>query len=422
MARKNRKNKNRNRRDDDGLKNHWRGRRKRDPYGSYEFRTILLTGQRESKALRKTQGYATAINWTDSKPALDVQVELVNANPDGAIALKEGNEVRVEWRERGDNNWRELFQQRVSQLTLDADTGDASPTLQDELGWLGKSKDDFIYKRGKKRAKWYADDITRDICERYGIPVGALANCKEEIENLTRMDENPVKVLQKAWAIEREATGTKFVIGMRGRKLVVQRLQRSSTLDFIGDLAMGGSLTRSLKDGLATVLRVSAKGKGNKEKIEIEVTASPAARRRYGKIVGTYEVKDAVKNPAKARARAKRRLAEQQKPKQEITISMPGIPTLRRGDAVKVAIKALNLDELAYVRTVSHSVSGGSYTMEVTLRLTDPFEDEEGDKIRKKRCKEARKAGRKLPDFCGDPKYDPYVPTGGRKGKNRRDR
>ena len=83
-------------------------------------------------------------------------------------------------------------------------------------------------------------------------------------------------------------------------------------------------------------------------------------------------------------------------------MTVPGYPGLRRGDAVKVAMRDEHLVELMYVTGASHTVSGGDYTTDLTLSFDEFYIDKEGEATREKICKVAKKEGRKAPWFCDD--------------------
>jgi hypothetical protein len=142
--------------------------------------------------------------------------------------------------------------------------------------------------------------------------------------------------------------------------------------------------------------------------------------RRYGVIRAEWKIDDPVYSEANVRERAKRRLVHMQEPDQELSVTVPGIPTLQRGDALRVSLPQVGLSELVYAKTVTHSASAESYTTDLTCQFTDPFKDKEGDKTREKICKTAREKGRTLPAFCTET-YDPYAPKRTPK-RNRRDR
>lgn len=421
-----RKNKKRNR-DDDALHNYWKRDMRPLHYDGYDFKTQLLRGDK-SKARRKIDiGHlVTSLTWEDTSGPQTATVNFTNQDDDTNMAVVEGDEVLVQWRQRGGNHWHDLWQLRATNVDQDAGSGDFGLTMSDELEWLGRSEDDFSYKKGegtrqhKRKNGWYAHEITQDVCRRYGVKMGAVVHGQHLIENLTATSESPLKVIQDAWAEDRKVTGRRFVIAMRNRKLSVTVMERSLDLLFLGDLVTGGTLSRALKEDFAThlIVRATGKGEGEDKEIEVEVTANKQIMKRFGKVRKIYDANDPIDTEAKAKDRGRARIAEQQQPKREISLTLPGIPTMRRGQAVELRLPQLGLNELVYVKTVSHSVST-TYDMDVTLGFSDPFIDEEGDKIRRKRCEEARKENRRLPKFCGDKKFDPAEP---KKAKNRGDR
>jgi hypothetical protein len=242
---------------------------------------------------------------------------------------------------------------------------------------------------------------------------------------------SPLAVITKAYKLDRDETGRRFVIAMKNGRLTVTQLRRSRDLLLVGEHLIEATLQESLKKNFATVVKLHAtakkakdkKGKKKKNKLEVEVKSGKAAMARYGRIRAEWTLDDPVASKAAARRQAKIRLAKSQEPKQELSMTLPGIPTLQRGDALKVAIPEFDMVELIYVASVSHNVApNGDYTMEVTAAFDDPFVDEKGEEIREKICKKARKRGRKVPEYC-EGGYDEFAPLPrSHAARNRRDR
>jgi hypothetical protein len=421
----------------DNLQNYWKSKLPSHHFEGYDFRATLIRREKHGATrVLSLDRVMNTISWTEDSPILKASVSLMNPHADVPLPVKEGFEVKVDWSVRGKGRWHNLFRNRIETVGETGTSGEVELPLVDEMQWFAKSKEDFSFKKAKKnrprsgkRTKgWRADQIAREVCRRVGIPVGKLAKGKHLIENLTEEGVSPLSVIVKAYKLDRDETGRRFVISMRNGRLNVVQLRRSPDLLLVGEHLIEATLQKSLKGSFATLVNLTAtakreKGTKKKKKIEVEVKSSPAIMSRYGRIRTEWSLDDPVASKAVARAKAKRKLAASQEPKRELTMTLPGLPTLKRGDALKVKIDQFGLYELIYVASVTHTVDGsGNYTMEVTATFEDPFEDEKGDEIRKKLCKKARKRGRKVPSFC-DKGYDPAAPLPrNRKARNRRDR
>lgn len=431
----------------DNLQNYWKKQLPTERLVGYDFRATLIRREQHGKLrILNLDRILTGLNWDESTPTLAAGVTLQNPHADAPLPLKEGHEVKVDWSVAGKERWHNLFRLRIDELNEGASAGTVDVKLIDELQWVARGKDDYSFKKAKKnrpktgkRTKgWRADQIAREVCRRAGIPVGKLAKGTTYIDNLTMQETNPLKVITEAYKRERKHTGRRFVIAMRDGRLTVKQLRRSSDLLLVGEHLIEATLQRSLKKAFATLVTMTATRKGDdsdepseggsgkkkkREKVEVEVKSSKTAMARYGAIRATWTVDQPVASEAALREIAKRHLARSQEPKQALTMTLPGIATVQRGDALKVDIDQFALTELIYISAVSHTVDGsGNYTMEVTASFEDPFEDKKGEEIREQICKKARENDRPTPWFC-DQDADPAAPLPSRQAaRNRRDR
>jgi len=410
--------------DDEELRNYWQRDEKPLEQSSFYWNiTCARPDLKKGGDVLSLDPILTSLTWED---ALIQTASLTVMSPEreDLVTIKEGYKLKVDYaREDGTGaNWHRLWELRVTNVTQSA-SGDISLEAADELEWLKRSRDDFEYKKGdgksrhKKKDGWLGHQIVEDIAKRYGIGVGHLAKCDARIE-ITEQNTSPLKIINQAYKKEREETGKRFVIRMEKGKLYVETLKRSRTLLILGGQLLGADVTRMLPKNVATLLSVRASSKrkkGEHKKIEVEVQASRDIRKRFGVIHNFWEIDEKVDSKAKVKKLAQREMKERLEPKREVSVTMAGEVTLRRGDSVKVGLGFIK--ELLYVSSVSHSVSPGDYTMDVTLSFDDPYTDEEGDATREKICKEAKKKGRRAPDFCrhGHVRndYDPYAPGGG---------
>ena len=419
----------RNRRDD--LTNYWKRKKPALAVEDYRWRINGYRGDAAGGGKKvRLDPIATGLSWED-KTIQTATLTLQAPDEDEPVRLTEGHRVVVHYARGENGKWHELWDMRIVDVDTDLGSGAKTFTIADELEWLKRSRDDFLYKKGDKKGPhkrpdgWTADEVAKDVCRRYGIKVGRLAKGKHKITNLSETDASPLSVIQKAYEMEREETGTKFVIRMHKGRLFVTTLRRSSSLLVYAGQILGGNFRRAIKQDLATELTVRAsvkRKKGEHKKITVTVRAGKKLRKRYGYVHNSWEIEDVVPSPAGVRKRARRRLAEKSEPEREVSIQVPGHPGIRRGDAIQLKLATEGLKELLYVKTASHNVSSGSYTTDLTLSFSDPFRDKEGDEIREKICEEAKKKGHKPPDYCKggrvDKDYDPFAP----KGKTRRNR
>lgn len=407
---------------------YYRGEVSQTAQKGYDFRAeVIRREKRGTKRVLSLDPIITQINWEDKGPIREATISVTNPGSNKELPVKRGHEVRVRYRPTGGHNWHPLWRLRVFDVATNESTGNRDITVKDEVAWITKTKEDFSYKKGKAKSEgkrpngWYAHQIARDICRKYGIPVGKLVKGRHRIENLTEEGISPFKAIEKAYELDRDETGRKFILGIWNGKLSVRLMRRSKTMLLLGGHLVEAIYSEGMKASFATVLDVKAtskREKGSHKKIEMEVRSSKTAMRRYGIIRAEWTIDDPVHSKAKARARAKRRLIHFQEPEETLSLSVPGIPTLQRGDAIKVKLRQSGLNEIVYASGVSHTVTAGDYMTEVECQFTDPFEDKEGDKTREKICKEARKKKRREPSFCSE-YADVYAPNRTPKKKRR---
>jgi prophage tail gpP-like protein len=432
-ARKNNGASGRGRNKRESLPNYWLRGAPSITYGEERFRVRCVRGEKKKSADRNVSldDFVTSVSWEDSSPILRGSISLQTIEGKKPLAIYEGHKILLDVAPRQGGEYRRIWEMRILSSTITASSGEHVFDLADELAWLQKSRDDWQFKERKNKKQsdthtyrpkgWRADQIVREVCRRYGVKVGKLAKGTKYISNLTEQNASPLEIIMKAYKLERNFSGRKFVVRMRGGELQVVPVRYSKTMLLLGGSLLDATISRSLRKSLATAAHVRAtvkgspkepkakekgksksKNKGSKQnKLEVDVVAKKAVA-RYGFVHTTLRLDDAVSSKAEARKEAKAELVKSMRPNRQVTFDHPGISTLFRGDAVKLQLPELGLREIAYVTGVSHSVSSGEYTMSVTVKFADPVKDEKGEEIRKKQCEKARKHGREAPSFCSD--------------------
>lgn len=423
----------RNRRDEpEGPENFWHGEREEREVEDWRFKVTLIRRDAHGRERehQRVDSMVTSLSWVEAKAATTATITLQNPDDHDNFRVDEGHQAMVEVDKAGGQaNWKELWTLRVRDPS-DTTEGVLTLQMEDELAWMQRSKDDWLYKKGKeagphkKRKGWLCHQVARDVCERYGVPLGRLAKGKHRIENLSMDNTSPLAVIVEAYKREREETGEKFIVRIRRGNLEVVKLRRSKYLLLASGIFLTATYNRTLSEDFATTLTVTGsykRKKGDQKKIEVRVRSPKAIRQRFGEVHQTFELEDPVGTTMRARKRGKRELARRQKPTRDLSFTLPGDPHLRRGDALKIKLAQFDLNQIVYLKSVAHNASPSTYTCDCIANFADPFKDEEGDKIRDKRCKEAREHGRREPDFC-DENADVFAPAGSGRRRNRGDR
>lgn len=147
----------------------------------------------------------------------------------------------------------------------------------DMLVYLLKSEDFFLYQKDPKKKAfkkgWTASQITRDVCKRYGIPVGSIPTAKHRIP-LVKIDGGSVyELLLKVWTEERLVTGNRFIIRCEKDKLRVIRKQAQVTMYQVaeGENLINSTFTDSL-EGMYTAVTLVADQQSNSSGVKQQST------------------------------------------------------------------------------------------------------------------------------------------------------
>lgn len=404
----------------DAPKNYWH--RPRPPLDiDYDFRVRLHRGSRRPIAV---DALVEQLSWTDDGPVMTGDLtfrEPPYVTKDGRkvpLNVGRGDRFKVFTSQRGRNRWSLLWEMRVQpppgggeSVSSDIVEGAAIFQLANDLALLSESHDDWHFTTDKKHKKgWRGDQIVRYVCKRYGVPVGPLPRMKSRTKRLTRKNTSPLAIIALAFRKERTQTGKRYFLGLRKGKLTAWPYRRSAWLLVLGPLISQAVYGESDRADFATELVVRAgSGKTKKKKIHVKVR-SRGAIKRFGLIRKNFTPKH-VDTAAEARRAGKRELVKRLKPRREITLSHPGIPQLARGHAILLDLKTeLGLRQILYVKSVSHRVSSGDYTMDPTLAFDDPFENKNKKESLEDRCRKAREQGKPLPEGCPKKKTPDAAP------------
>lgn len=346
-----------------------------------EFRTQLLRPSGVKPHSIDVEHLIESISWRyeEGNPTLLGDLTLDPRQQWGGLRVSEGDTLKldVKWFGRWQELWRMLLRDMEDQLA-----SGVSFALTDPLVVLQESLDDWHFaktKRGGHPNGWRCHDILKEVARRYRIPVGKVAKGKRQIHSLVLDDASPLQVIQRAYALEKSSTGHRFVIRWQNGKLNVLPMRRNPLMYVLSDLIEDGALGLEERgEDYATAGTVRATVKGGKGKPrKITVTAQNAAAVRKGGFVHkNIDVGD-VKDEADAREKLKRRLIKVSQRKRTLTgLQHPGIPFIRRGDAITVPIPTRGLTQarsVCWVAAGSWTLSGGDFQMSLDLTYDDPY-------------------------------------------------
>jgi prophage tail gpP-like protein len=268
----------------------------------------------------------------------------------------------------------------------------------DDLAFLQLSKDDFVYHTNKSHPRgWTVHQIVADICKRYGVRLGRMPRSKLRVKSFSKLGVSPLDAIIAILRKLREDSDQKLVLRYEAGRVIVEPLRRSRDLLVFGRTLTGAVYSRTAyQEGFATVITAkgTAKtGKHSRSKLRVRVE-SKASSRRYGTIHQIVESSGDTR--AEVRTTARKKLANVKDPTEELTVQHPGIPTLRRGQAIRIGLTDLGLQQIVFVKEVRHTVTGLDYEMSVTLRFDDPFVEAATQLSAEKRAAAAKAKARKV--------------------------
>lgn len=371
--------------------------------GSWSFRVMLLRG-RGTKALDLTP-LTESFTWENAEASLTGSIDLRRPDPQEPIPIGVGHRVAVDVRWRG--SWYRLWQMRAGIPESDLADGSTSVDLTDDLSVLSRNKRNWSYKKTKRRKRgWFGHEIVRDVARKEGLRVGALAKCKYRQGRLVKKDAFALDIIREAYHQEREKSGRRFFIHMRDGKLEVLPLKRNSILYVFKEQVEEALVRQEQALKPVTILKGKARvGKGKQAK-KLRYTAmdrklvarygKSTQEKDYGRVSSLKVLKDKVN----------RDYAQKTKVKRTGSLTVPGVPFLRRGDGIRWVSREpgyfgrtedLRDRSFVYISSISHTVSGSGYTMQMDFVQEDPYvkDAERRDKELREKARKKRKERKK---------------------------
>jgi hypothetical protein len=299
-----------------------------------------------------------------------------------------------------DLRWERLWRMKVATPRHQIKEGVLSVALKASLSHWDDEQVAWKVKAGRK-----AHQVARIAAARFKMPVGRLAVGKHKLPKKIVKKGSVKKIVTWAYGEERTETGRRFDITTRRGVLEVLELRYPKYALELGDAILDAELAHSISDVASVVVVTSSSRKrGSRKSKKLKVRVTDRARlKRYGRIEKTVE-KSGLKTRAAMRRYGRKYLARHRRVVKEIAFTHPGIPHLDRADACRVRLTEDNVYLVGFVKSVRHTASAGSYEVDVTVNIDDPYVDKKKAKTKKKRAAAAKKRGRKTTDTTTSPK------------------
>ncbi|MBQ9346428.1 MAG: hypothetical protein IJT94_03680 [Oscillibacter sp.] len=238
-------------------------------------------------------------------------------------------------------------------------------TAYDNGIYLANNQDTFLYENKT------ADQVFRDCCSRYGIPVGEVASCSYKIPELTETKTTAYDAILDALSQEYDATGIRhYVVSDKGRLSLLTR--RENILQWVieaGQNLINYDYTRSIEDVRTRIKMVTNDGTGVAE------ASDSALESRIG-IFQEVMVPDENLTEAEINNLVKSVLAEKSAPKRVIDLECLGIPDVISGIGVFIIIPELGINRTFYVDEDTHVFEDNKHTMRLSLTAANDLNRE----------------------------------------------
>lgn len=224
----------------------------------------------------------------------------------------------------------------------------------DRLIYLQNSKDNKYFSAGTSTA-----DVIGAVCNDWGIPYeyeyDSITHAKLLYQRTT-VSDMIIKTLKEA----QEKLDIKYVLNFTGGTLNIKKQgQNSEVYLFKSDQNTITTKNRLTLDDLITEVWIT--GKADDEG-RLPIEAKEVGDLAYGTL-REMVTKNGDNSLADAQAAAKKLLKERGKPKEYANIQAVDVPTIRRGDKIKV--EAGNLIGSFYVLGISHDATQRTMSMEI---------------------------------------------------------
>lgn len=223
--------------------------------------------------------------------------------------------------------------------------------------YLSNNRDTFVYENKT------ADAVFRDVCTRFGIPAGDVAQCSYMIPDLIKKKTTGWDAVEDALSLEFDNTGTRFfVVSEKG--VMCLRKRQENILQWVLEVGANVSkykLTKSIENVKTRIKLLSNEG-------QVLAEASDAALEKKIGIMQDVETPDESLNSAQLTSLAKSMLEEKKVPSRLLTLNnLLGITDVISGVGVFVRIPHPDISRTLYVDSDTHIFKDNSHLMSLQL-------------------------------------------------------
>lgn len=295
---------------------------------------------------------SVTVGGDTAKSYRTASVSIINAVTlrKSVLQFENGKELRVIY------DGVEIFRGIVMQHTINTDA-DTTLTAHDYNFYLTKNADTVNYKNRR------ADEILHDLCSKFGIPVGSIANTRYVLKKFIKSG-TVYELIMEALKETQLQTGKTYRIRNRNGAVELTDIEQ---VDAVVTLKNGQHITSAEYSESIEDLQTRVKLTGGDEKNPITAIATATTSGQYG-VMQHYEHISDVKKASELRQKAKAMADEMSRPKTSVRVEALGNPIVMSGTAVGVIESMTRLSGTYAVESDSHNFNAdGSYLMSLTL-------------------------------------------------------
>lgn len=233
-------------------------------------------------------------------------------------------------------------------------------TAYDNGIYLANNQDTFTYENKT------ADHVFKDVCTRFGLPMGEVSACSYVIPELVKAKTTGFDTIADALSLDFDATGIRhYVSSDKGKLSLLTR--RENILQWVIETSQNMTAytyTQSIEDIRTRVKMLSDEGTVLAESINSALEEKLGAFQEIN-------TPDETLNAAQIKALCDSILAEKSTPGKTLSIDALGIPDVISGIGVFVIIPHLGLSRTFYVDEDTHTFVGNKHTMSLKLNYAN---------------------------------------------------
>ena len=299
----------------------------------------------------------SSIKWGGRKgsPARTISVTLLD--DDGYKHARSGIDIEEGWQAIFTYDGKELF--RGIFMTQGQSEKKTADFKAYDLGiYLSNNRDTFVYEN------MTADAIFKDVCNRFGIPIGDVAACSYIIPDLTKKKTTGWDTIEDALSLEFDNTGCRFYVISEKGKLCLRKRQ-DSILQWVLEVGVNVSkykLTKSIENVKTRIKLLSDEG------TVLAEAGDDALEAKIG-IMQDVETPDETLNAAQLTTLVKTLLATKKVPNRKLTLSnVLGLTEVVSGVGAFIIVPHIDVSRTLYVDSDTHTFKDQAHTM--TLQMS----------------------------------------------------